>query len=78
MSGPAYELGHGAHRTVYAPGSGLKEHHGKKSQYGGSKHDAVKAKGKLRNAIGKQGAVISPVPGQLKRPEQCDYPGSGF
>lgn len=45
--GFANELSHGAHGAVHTPGPRLKQNHGKKAEDCGSKHDAVKAKGKL-------------------------------
>ena len=68
MAGFADKLGHGAHRAVDAPASGLKQSHGNKAKDRGGQHDAVKAKRELGCSRVEQGSVISPVPGKLKGP----------
>ena len=70
MSGLADQLGHRAHRAADAPAAGLEQDHGKQAEDGGGQHDAIKPKSELGNAGGKEGAVISPVPGQPERPQQ--------
>ena len=64
----ADKLGHGSHRTVDAPASGLKESHGNQAEDRGSQHNAVKAKGKLGCSRVEDGSVIGPVPRQPERP----------
>ena len=68
MARSADKLGHGSHRTVDAPASGLKESHGNQAEDRGSQHNAVKAKGKLGCSRVEDGSVIGPVPGKLKGP----------
>lgn len=73
VSGSAYELRHGSHGAVHAPGAGLEEDHGKQPQHGGGEHHAVEAKGKLRDAVRKEGAMVGPAPWELKCPQQCNH-----
>ena len=73
MASSADKLGHGSHRTVDAPASGLKESHCNQAQDRGSQHDTVEAKGKLRDAVRKEGAMVGPAPWELKCPQQCNH-----
>lgn len=79
--GLADELGHGSHRTVNAPGSRLKKHHGDNPQHRGREHNAVKPKGELRRPGSGRLTPVSPIPGQPEGPKQGDnltqLPGAG-
>ena len=68
----ADKLGHSSHRTVDAPGAGLKQNHRNQPENGGSQHYAVKSKGKLCHSVRKPGAVVSPVPGNPEGPQEGD------
>ena len=70
MFGFADQLRHGSHGTVYAPGTGFKQKHGHKPQNRGCEHNAVKAKGKLGNAVGEKGAMVGPMSWNLKGPQK--------
>ena len=72
VPGFADQLGHGAHRAVDAPATGLEEDHRHQAQHGGSEHDAVEAEGKLGHAGVEQRAVVGPLPGKLEGPQQGD------
>lgn len=67
------QLCHGAHGTVDTPAAGLEQHHGDEAQDGRGQHNAVKTESKLRHAGVKESTVVSPVPGELKGPQQRDH-----